>query len=301
MITIAAAVLMAAVEIPVGQVAADARAIDRVAKYSKHDLPHDLLQRMLDEDIELLRGRHSDGTYDYAGFERFESGRVSTSASVQPRGQTMEIRGSFVYRLLISVPSHRLLLVHNRRVYVDHAELEYLPLKGNEAKTQTVKIEAWLDPGTTRAIEFDDIARQATVQVQAHADETKGYGNLSLTLLQGRVFDNPDSPYADAVASAKAVLRALDHDDVPSIRAMSTRMANDLQPTTGGAPPSTAAVTVTATSPAAPPAIAATPPAVDVYSDLLVIQDLLNGSEADKKQALERLHTLIEKVRPEAH
>lgn len=302
MITIAAAVLMAAVEIPVGDVAADARAIDRVASYSKHDLPRDLLQRMLNQDIEVLRGRHSDGTYDYAGYERFESGRLSNSFSVQPREQRLEVRGSFVYRLLIHVPARRLLLAHNRKVYVDHAELEYLPLKGSVAKTQNVKIEAWLEPGSTRAVEFDDIARQATVQVIAHADEKEGYGNMTLSLLQGRVFDNPDSPYADAVASAKAILRALDHDDVPSMRAMATRMADDLQPAADA--PATTRVTVTSTAPAPPPpavvpSAVAAPPPVDVYPELLVIQDLLNGTEADQKQALERLRQLIQKVRPQ--
>jgi hypothetical protein len=288
MITIVCAVLLAAVEIPVARVAEDARAIERVAAASKHDMPNDLLRRMLNEDIELLRGRHSDGTYDYAGYERFESGRVSSSHSVQAHDQTAEIRGSFVYRLLIHVPSRRLVFAHNRKIYVDRVELEYLPLRGNTAKTEKVKVDAWINPGETRTVDFQEIARQATVRVFGHADEKSGYGNLALSLLQGRVFDNPDSPYADAVASAKAILRALDHDDVPSMRAMATRMANDVQPNL---------------APAAPPATAAEGggDAAAVYSELLVIQDLLNGTEAERRQAVERLHQLIQKVRPQAH
>jgi len=300
MITIVLAAVLAATEVPVVQVAEDARAIERVAAASKRDLPGDLFRRMLNADIELLRGKHADGTYEYAGYERFESGRVSNSFSVQPRDQTLEIRGSFVYRLQIQVPSRRLLFAHNRKVFIDHVEIEYLPLRDNTARTQTAKIEAWIDPGSTREIDFDEIARQATVRVFAHADEKSGYGNISLSLLQGRVFDNPDSPYADAVASAKAILRAIDHNDVPSIRAMATRMASDLQPSTAsGAPPPSPA----RASASAPTAEGGGAPRVDseIYPELLVIQDLLNGSEAERRQALERLHRLIEKVRPQAH
>lgn len=292
MITIVMAALLAATEIPVAQVAEDARAIERVAAASKRDLPGDLFRRMLNADIALLRGKHADGTYEYAGYERFESGRVSNSLSVQPRDQTLEIRGPFVYRLQIQVPARRLFVARNRKVYIDHVEIEYLPLRTNTAKTQNVKIDAWLDPGSTREVDFEEIARQATVRVFAHADEKSGYGNVTLALLQGRVFDNPDSPYADAVASAKAILRAIDHNDVPSIRAMATRMANDLQPAAA------AAVTVTASAATAPAAPGVAP---EIYPELLVIQDLLNGSEGERRQALERLHRLIQKVRPEAH
>lgn len=299
MITIAAAFLLAAVQIPVDEVAADARAIDRVASYSKHDLPRDLLQRMLNQDIEFLRGRHSDGTYDYAGYERFESGRVTSSSSVSSSPHTLEIRGSFVYRLVMHVPSHRLVFAHNHHVWIDHVQIEYVPLVGNSAKMQDVKIGAWLEPGTTRDIEFNDIARQATVSVYCHGDEKGGYGNMSLALLQGRVFDNPDSPYADAVASAKAVLRGIDHDDVPSIRAMSVRMANDLQAPPATTPPPVAAVPApAATVSVTAPAVA---PGPDLYPELLVIQDLLNGTETDRKEALTRLHDLIQKVRPMPH
>ncbi len=72
-----------AAEIPVARVIDDAKAVDRVASASKRDMPHDLLRRIVNDDIETLRGRRSDGTYEYAGFERFESGRVTNSVSVQ--------------------------------------------------------------------------------------------------------------------------------------------------------------------------------------------------------------------------
>ncbi|HEY8133839.1 MAG TPA: hypothetical protein VII12_18310 [Thermoanaerobaculia bacterium] len=278
-----------AAEIPVAKVADDAKAIDRVAAASKRDMPHDLLKRIVNDDIELLRGHRSDGTYEYAGFERFESGRNTQSYSVQPRDEKLEIRGSFVYRLQIESPSRRMVVTRNRKIYLDRAELEYIPIdRGATQKTQSVKIDVWIEPGQSKSIDFDAIAKQATVRVFARADKASGYGNLVLSLIQARVFDNNDSPYADAVASAKAILRALDHDDVPSIRAMATRMYNDLVPTAGPAPKS---VEVTAERTVDP----------EIYTELQAIEDLLTGTDAERRQGLDRLHQLVRKLRAQPH
>jgi hypothetical protein len=288
MMIILASILAATVaaEIPVARVFDDAKAIDRIAAASKHDMPHDLMRRILSDDIETLRGHRSDGTYEHAGFERFDSGRVSQSFSVQPKEQTLEIRGSFVYKLQIEAPSRRMLMMtKNRRVYLDRVEIDYLPVTGAQT-TQKMKLDTWLEPGQSKTVDFEAIARQATVRLFAHADEKEGYGNLVLALVQARVFDNPDSPYADAVASAKAILRALDHDDVPSIRAMATRMANDLAPNVS--------VSVVAGAPARQAAEAS----VEIYAELQAIEDLLTGTEAERRQGIDRLHQLVRKLRP---
>ena len=36
--------------------------------------------------------------------------------------------------------------------------------------------------------------------------------NVSLTLVEARIFDEPSSPYADAVESAKAILKSLENE-----------------------------------------------------------------------------------------
>ena len=296
MITIAlAAVLLAAVDIPVARVAEDAKTVDRVAEASKRDLPRDLLKRVVNDDIELLRGHRSDGTYEYAGFERFEAGRISKSFSVQPRDERLEIRGSFVYKLQIDSPSRRMLVTKNRRIYLDRAEIEYIPVeRGAAQKTQDVKIDTWLEAGQMKSIDFESIAKNATVRVYAKADEKGGYGNLDLTLVEARVIDNADSPYADAVASAKAILRALDHDDISSMRAMAKRMYTDLQPSGVVAGPS--AGHVPAGEPA--PTLKTDP---ELLTELQAIEDLLTGTEAERRQGLDRLHQLVRKLRSQPH
>ena len=287
LLTTAAAV---AAQPPVTRVADDARVIDRVAEVSHKDLPSDLLRRMVNEDIELLRGKRGDGTYQQAGYERMEAARTSDSYSVdsEKKETVLEIRGAFVYRLLINIPSRRMLVTHNRRVYVDRVEIEMVPQNGTGKKLQTAKIGAWIEPGSSQTVDFDEIARQATVRVFAHGDEG-GYGNVSLTLTEARIFDDPTSPYADAVASEKAILRALDKNDVPSIRAMAQRIASTMTPIpTFAIPgrPSNTSVEVLAPKTDG-----------DLYPDLQAIEDLLTGSEAERRQGLDRLHQIVRKLR----
>jgi hypothetical protein len=293
-----------AVDIPVQRVADDAKVIDRVAQASKRDLPQDLLKRIVNEDIEALRGRRADGTYDNATFDKLEQSRESKSFSVQPRKNNeldhLEMKGSFVYRLLIDLPSRRMLVTKNRRIYVDHVELEYIPINSSPTLKQNIKVEAWVEPGESRSVDFPEVARQATVRVFARADSAAGYGNVVLTLLHARVTDNADSPYSDAVLSAKAILRAIDNADVPSIRSMAIRIYDDLAPKI--ATPATQAIDVVATR--ANPAPAATTTSVlpapggDVYVELQSIEDLLTGNETEKRAGLDRLHQLVRRLRP---
>lgn len=290
MMMILASILAATVaaDIPIQRVIDDAKAVERVAAASKHDMPHDLLRRIVNDDIDTLRGHRADGTYEHAGFERFDSGRISKSYSVQPKDQTLEIRGSFVYKLQIESPSRRMLVTKNRRLYLDRVEIDYLPVTGAQT-TQKMKLDTWLEAGQSKTIDFDAIARQATVRLFAHADEKEGYGNIVLALVQARVFDNPESPYADAVASAKAILRALDHDDVSSMRAMATRMVNDLQP----------AVSSSVVNVVAPASTQSTQKLdAEMYAELQAIEDLLTGTEAERRQGIDRLHQLVRKLRP---
>ena len=290
-----------AVPIPVARVAEDARVLDRVAEAAKRDLPSDLLRRIVDEDIEALRGKRTDDTYQYAGYERMEAIRTSESYSVDPeRGDQLsklEVRGDFAYRLIITSPSRRLVVTKNRRVYLDHAEIEYLPQGSRFTKVQTVKLGVWLDPSGTRTIDFDEIARHATARLYARADKDAGYGNLDLTLLEARVFDDPSSPYADAVSNLKAIHRALDHEDVGSVRTMAQRVTQELAGASSvSAPPAPGRTTVDVVAPQA-----AEGGAPEVYSELQAIEDLLTGSDAERRQGLDRLHQLVRKVRPQSH
>ena len=298
MITIALAAILAAVEIPVAKVADDAKVIDRVAQASRKDLPRDLLKRIVNEDIESLRGHHPDGTYEYASFERFEAGRQTQSFSMQVTDTKLEMHGSLIYKVQIDSPSRRMLVTKNRRIYLDRAEIDYIAIdKGATRKIQTVKLDSWLEPGQSKSIDFEAIATEATVRLFGHADEKQGYANLDMALVEARVIDNADSPYADAVASAKAILRGLDHDDISSIRAMAKRMNTDLvaQLPSSQVP---AQVAVVPGNPATGQPATANP---DMLNELQAIEDLLTGNDSEKRQGMDRLHQLVRKLRPQGH
>ncbi|HET8772486.1 MAG TPA: hypothetical protein VFP80_01795, partial [Thermoanaerobaculia bacterium] len=196
------------------RVADDAIVFDRVAQASKRDLPRDLLKRIIEEDIEMLRGKRTDGSYEYATFERFDSGRIDGSYSIQPRGegkmQSVEIKGDWIYRAMLEVPSRKLLVRRNSPVWIERVDLDYIAERGSQTERQLIEIKQWLQPGEFRPVDLPVVARRVTVNVIAMVEEKGGYGNVNVSLVKARIVDNADSPYADAVASAKAVPRARD-------------------------------------------------------------------------------------------
>ncbi|HEX3582582.1 MAG TPA: hypothetical protein VH087_12520 [Thermoanaerobaculia bacterium] len=271
------------------RVSDDAKAIDRVVEISRgHDVPTDVLRRLVNEDIDLLRGRHADDTYDYASYERLEASRINGSFAVEPTGEDkltrVETKGDFVYRVVLDMPNRRMIVTRNRPVFVDRLEVESIPMASSTKKTKTYDVKAWLQPGGSKTIDLDEISRHATVRLFARTDAKNGYGDIDLVLVQARVFDNPDSPYADAVSSAKAIQKALDHNDAASMRAMAQRIVADLQPMQGVA----AIVPQGAAPETAQP---------DVQAELQAIEDLLTGSEAERRQGVDRLHQLIRRLR----
>lgn len=275
---------------PAARVAQDAIVIDRVAEVSKRDLPRDVLKRIVSEDIDLLRGKRADGTFQYATYERFEAGRATQSFSVQPRKdrmETLEVKGAFVYRLIIDVPSRRLLVRKNLPVWIERVDLEMVAQGKSQTDRTSIDVKAWIKPGEIKPIDLPTVARQATVRVIVSADP-KGYGNIDLVLVEAKVVDNADSPYAGAVASAKAIQRGLDNGDVASIRAMAQRLRDSL-----GAPAASVPSQSTMTVTAAPEASSQ----VELQTELQLIEDLLTGSEPERREGLDRLHQLVRRMR----
>jgi hypothetical protein len=279
----------------VEQVANDAMVIDRVAEASKRDLPTDLLKRIVDEDIELLRGRRTDGSYEYATYERFESGRTTKSFSINPSAEkmeTVEVRGSNVYRLIVEVPSRRMLVRKNRPVWVERIDVNYIAQGSTQSQQQSFEVKAWMQPGESRPVDLPAIARQATAKVIVTAEKDGSYGNIDLALVQARIVDLASSPYAEAVASAKAIQRALNNGELPSVRASAQRMRDAL----GGS--GTIAVIAARPEPAeATPVAPDTATQLEMRTELQLIEDLLTGNESERREGLDKLHQMIRRMR----
>ena len=284
---------------PTERVANGALVFDRVAEASKRDLPKDLLQRIINEDIELLRGRRPDGSYEYAAYERFEAGRINTSHSVQPRADkmsTIEVRGAYVYRVIVDAPSRRMLVRRNKPVWVERVDVDYVADGSTATQHESFEVKAWLQPGEIRPIDLPAIARQATVKVIATTDEKQGYGNLDVALVQARIVDEPDSPFASAVTAAKAVQRALENGDVNSIRVTSQRMREALGARPAGSG-STMAVVAPRPSSTVQAPVQDAASRLEMQTELQMIEDLLTGTEAERREGLDRLHQLIRRMR----
>ncbi len=298
LVAIALFALSAFAQTPAERVAADAMVVDRVAEVSKRDLPRDLLRRLVEEDLELLRGRRSDGSYQYATYERFEAGRTTRSFSVQPRAdkmETVELRGTNVYRAIVDIPSRRMLVRRNRPVWIERVDVEYIAQNESQVRQTSFEVKAWLQPGEIRPFDFPAIARQATVRVIATADKEAGYGNLDVAVVEARIVDLPDSPYATAVTAAKALLSVLGNGEIPAIRSSAQRLRDALG---GGSSATTAAAPRAAGSEitvSARPDIATQ---LELHTELQLIEDLLTGSESERREGLDRLHQLVRRPRP---
>jgi hypothetical protein len=284
----------------ISQVYDDAKAIDRFAEASKRgDLPKDLIERIVEQDIDFLRGKRADGTFEYATYERVESGRIGDNYSIQPSPDNdhlskIDLRGDFVYRLIVEVPSRRMVLTKNRKLWLDRVEVEYIPQNSSTSKSQTVKVGIWLAPGDVKTFELPEVGRQATARIWMRGDKDEGYGNVSLTLLKGRVADNPDSPYAAVVANARALLKALDYGDGASVRNLAGHIRDGVQ-SAAGIP------AANLSSPARPPEPVASPSAsadsAAVTRELQTIEDLMTGTETERREGLDRLHQLLRRLR----
>ena len=295
---IAAVILVAATanaQSPVARVAEDAKVIDRVAEVARRDLPTDLLKRIVMEDIDVLRGKRQDGSYEYATFERFEASKTTQDFSIQPRKdkmQIVEMKGAWIYRALVDVPRRRLVVGRNRPIWVERVDIEFVPERSTASQTQSIEVKAWLQPGELRPFDLPAVARQATVRVIATAEEKQGYGNIVVSLVQAKVVDKADSPYAAAVAAAKAVQRALENNDIKSTRAMAQRMAESLGASPRVAPPPSAGSVVDVVG-----STRDTATQLELQTELQLIEDLLTGSETERREGLDKLHQLIRRMR----
>lgn len=268
------------------RIAVDALAIERVAEVSQRDLPVALLRRIVNEDIELMRGRRPDGTYEHATWERFEAGRKTESFSVPSGGdamQTFEIKGAFVYRLILEVPERRMVVRKNVPVWIERVEFDFVADE-SRSRRETVEIKSWLQPGEYRPVDLPAVARQATARVVATADSKGRYGNLTVSLVEARIVDNADSPWAASVAGAKAALKALDANDVEALRLAARRMAGTVVDRTPRGSP----------EPGGPVERAEM---LELQAELQVIEDLLTGSEGERRDGMDRLHQLIRRLR----
>ncbi len=174
----------------------DAQVVKRVAEVARRDLPHDLLDRIIEQDIELLRGKQSDGAYQHAHFEPIESGRVSEGFTVKPRDEgdsfdRNQFRAKNVFKLIVDIPSRRLLVARNRDIYLDRIEVSYEDQEGRSL-SETFTVNQRLEAGNQMEFELPRVATDAIATVYARSDTKTS--NMELIFVKAELVDNADSP-----------------------------------------------------------------------------------------------------------
>lgn len=278
----------------------DAQVIKRVAEVAHRDLPRDLLMRIIEQDIELLRGRQPDGTYQYAHFEPIESGRVAEGFSVRPREEDerldrSQFRAKNVYKLIVNVPSRRLVVARNRDIYLDRIEISYDDQEGTP-KSTTFDVGKRLQAGEQLEFEFPEIASDALATVYARSD-TKS-ANMELIFVKAELVDNASSPWFAVVQSAKLLQEAIDRRDQTAMQSLANSMAERIESSIGR-PPAGQALADLPPDPSgeATATTVETMPVLEIYLQLERIEDLLDGTPREREEATERLHNLIRELR----
>lgn len=283
---------------PASFVAQDARVMRRIVEIGAKDFPRETLQKIAREDLDALRGKQANSLYRYAHYERQAADRVSDTFSIRARDRNRpaqpKLSGENVYRLVASVPSRRLLVARNRKIFIDRIEVDYNAIGGG-AKMQTFNVGEWIEPGKDRTFEIPEIAEKATAIAYATVDESSSVpATLELALVQASLVDNPDSPYAASVNNTKALLRAIDQRDPWTIKRLSTTLMAELD---RGTPAATTVSVTPAPVQTAPSTTQASGTSADVFRELERIEDLMTGDEAEKREGLDRLHQLIRRLR----
>lgn len=276
------------------QVYEDAKVMRRIADVARRDLPRDVLGKIVDEDLETLRGKTSEYEYRYAAYARTEAERNEERFTVRtdkekPELESLELKGQLAYRFRLQVPGRRMLVLGNRHVYVDHVELSYLPIGRQAAVTASVDMKAWLEPGEERIVEVPNIAREATATVWVSTDPGEK-ASLDVAVYRATLVDNPDSPFATVVRRIGVMKDAVRERDYRKLRNVADEVMALLETRAGSSPASRVA-----TVPAAPPSVEHDD---DIYFELREIQVLLRGDEASHKEGLARLERLVERLRP---
>lgn len=279
------------------QVYDDVKVVRRVAEVGRRDLPRDILQTILAEDLETLRGKTSEFQYRYAAYERIEANRREQRFTFDTKTEESDLesfsmKGDLTYRVRVQIPGRRMLLLRNPRVWVDRVDVTYVPIGGSAALADTVEIKAWLDPGDERVVDVPRIARSATATVWVRTEVGKK-ASIDLALYEPSLVDDPNSPFATAVRRFQSLGDAVRDRDYRKVRNVADEVLALLESQAGATqirpiPPTILPTDVTARA-----------AGDDLYFELRHIEDLLRGSESDRAEGLERLRRLITRVRPD--
>jgi len=198
------AVVAATPDARVDQVAADFRALSRIAQLTNNlNDSRQVMLAIVDNDLENLRERRPDETYRWASLQREEASRVKDQKSIERVSTEKELRevpisGANGYRVEVSVPTKQSLFSSNNRVYVRNVLVDSTGFDGKITHHE-IPVDAWVNPGDSNGVALPEIGKsvKATVELGVESGDKRAVADVAL--LQAKLVDDPASPYFPVV------------------------------------------------------------------------------------------------------
>lgn len=204
LLAVSAAALDPAADKNITMLANDLHAIGRVTSVAK-DLPESrqILLAIVDSDIETLRMPRGDGTYQWASLQREEGGRVKDEKTVEQVSTEKELRyvtvtGANGYRVEVTLPRKRGTFAANNRVWVRNIIVDSTAFDGKTSH-QELPVNAWVNPGDSTGVALPDIGKSVKATAELGVESGSKAAVAEVSVVQAKLVDDPNSPYAPAV------------------------------------------------------------------------------------------------------
>lgn len=188
----------------IDMLAADLHALGRVVTVAK-DLgdSRQILLAIADGDIETLRMPRGDGTYQWASLQREEGGRVKDEKTIEHVHTEKELRYVTVtapnaYRVEVIVPRKRGTFSANNRVWVRNIIVDSTGFDGKTAH-QELPVNAWVNPGDATGVALPEIGKSVKATAELGVESGSKAAVAEVALVQAKLVDDPNSPYAPGV------------------------------------------------------------------------------------------------------
>jgi outer membrane murein-binding lipoprotein Lpp len=201
---ISAVVAAATPDAKVDQVAADFRALSRIAQLANNlNDSRQVMLAIVDNDLENLRERRPDETYRWATLQREEASRVKDQKAIERVSTEKELRevpisGANGYRVEVSVPTKQSLFSSNNRIYIRNVLVDSTGFDGKISHHE-IPVDAWVNPGDSNGVALPEIGKSVKAIVELGVESGDKRAVADVALLQAKLVDDPASPYFPVV------------------------------------------------------------------------------------------------------
>ncbi|HVS32911.1 MAG TPA: hypothetical protein VMS98_15815, partial [Thermoanaerobaculia bacterium] len=182
----------------------DLRTLSRTAEVAKELRDsRQVMLAIIDQQIDTLRMKRADETYQWASLQREEGDRTSVERGVnkvqsEKELNTITVSAPKAYRAEIAAPRKRTLVSANNRVYVRNLLVDSTSFDGRMTRVE-IPVNVWINPGDSHGVALVEIGKsvRATAELGVESGNKQAVANVSL--LQAKLVDDPASPYFPAV------------------------------------------------------------------------------------------------------